>query len=132
MRSGSERDARDNALIRKLRGRTVTERSHGYLASSTSGGGNDLPPVNPGMVNPMLALWSLIRGGQGGAPVEFPAGAEGEVLTMQGDGSFAWETPASGTGGSYRQYVVIPDGLDGFEFVDDGAGNPVYSLEVLE
>lgn len=43
---------------------------------------------------------------------------------------------SGGSGGSgsghYRQYVVVSDGSGGFEFVDDGAGNPVESLEALE
>ena len=32
--------------------------------------------------------------------------------------------------GRYRELVTLPDG-DSFVFVDDGSGNPVYTLENL-
>lgn len=65
-----------------------------------------------------------------------PIGDEGQVLAIVdvgGDLIPQWVDAPSvpGVSGQYHQYVLISDGVGGFEFVDDGFGNPVTTLEDL-
>lgn len=86
----------------------------------------------PPFSNPMSTEGSLIVGGESGAATELAVGAESQVLTVV-SGVPAWADPTGGTaGGFYRAYVLVSDGSGGFDFIDDGAGNPVESLEALE
>lgn len=85
-----------------------------------------------GMPNIMTAVGDLIRGGTAGAPARLAIGSTSQVLTVVG-GIPTWVTPdASIIEAKYRQYVVSPNGSDGFDLIDDGTGSPVYSLEDLE
>lgn len=65
-----------------------SERTRVALTVESGDGGTTAPPY----VNPMEDEWDLTRGAEGGSPVRFPMdGADGDVLTAQSDGSFAWE-----------------------------------------
>jgi hypothetical protein len=127
----SERDALDNALARKMLRQGKTPASGGLATPTTgTGSGNDASEQSV-----MTAKGDLITGGEDGAPVRLPVGTDGQVLTAQADGTSAWEdAPAGGGGGGgyYRQYVLVSDGSGGFALIDDGAGNPVSSLEATE
>lgn len=57
----------------------------------SSGGGGD--PHPDGMTNPMTGLGDLVTGGVAGAPKRLGPGSDGQVLTVQPDGTLAWETP---------------------------------------
>lgn len=102
--------------------------------SLTAVTGDTGAPPRQSFRNPMTTLGDLIVGGVSGALTRLGVGTAGQVLTAQADGSIAWATPSggSGSGGFYRQFVVVPDGADGFDFIDDGTGQPVYSLEAIE
>lgn len=101
------------------------------LTSPSTGTGTEDGDQDAAWVNPMTGVGDLIAGGESGAPVRLGPGTAGQVLTMQGDGTLAWQAP-SGGGGSYRQYVVVSDGAGGFDLIDDGTGHPVMSLEATE
>lgn len=128
----SESDALDNALARRLLARDQS-RGNRLSSATTQGGAGSDDRASDAFRNPMTSAGDLITGGAYGAPVRLGPGADGQVLTVQPGGALAWATAASGSsGGSYRQFVVVPDGSAGFAFLDDGAGNPVMSLEATE
>jgi hypothetical protein len=82
--------------------------------------------------NPMTAAGDLIVGAESGAANRLGVGTDGQVLTVV-SGLPAWAAATGGTGtGRYRMYVLVSDGAGGFDFVDNGAGQPVESLEALE
>lgn len=127
----SDRDPRYDDLARLLT-RRGTPTPAKLIGGSTSGGGNtEQPPPFP---NPMDAIGEMVRGGTGGAPVAIDApGSAGLVMVSTAiTGGFAGAWSAASGVGQYRQYVLVSDGSGGFDFVDDGFGNPVYTLEALE
>ena len=63
--------------------------------------------ANPaGLTNPMISLGDMLYGGVGGTATRVPFGSVGQVPTIQGDGSVAFQTPPGG-GGSALNYVNI-------------------------
>jgi hypothetical protein len=98
-------------------------------------------PLTKAFPNPMSAPGDIIVGGVGGGAARRAIGTEGQVLTVVDVGGILvpmWADSTGGGGGGgpatgqYRQYVLIADGSGGFDFVDDGSGNPVQTLEDLE
>lgn len=109
----SDRTDHTDELARYL---VKKERVPAKLTGSTTSGGN----------SQQTAIWTLPKA----------IGDPGDVLTVvtngDGDDVPSWEVPASVASGQYRQYVVVSDGAGGFDFIDDGFGSPVYTLESLE
>lgn len=68
-----------------------------------------------GFVTPMTQQWSLIRGGLGGAMVELPLGAEGQVLAVVG-GKLAWSYPSQL--GIPANYITFVDGATEYDVTD--------------
>lgn len=57
---------------------------------------------------------------------------DGQTLIWD-SGTSTWIPADAATAGArYRMYVLVPDGSGGFDFVVDGSGNLVVTLEVLE
>lgn len=98
------------------------------VTGSSTPSGMEPPTI---VKNVMTTIGDMIRGGLGGAPVRIPIGSEGEVLTVVA-GKPDWAPAAAVAAGRYQQYVVVSDGSGGFDLVDDGFGNPVFTLEDLE
>lgn len=67
-----------------------------------------------------------IRAGQ----ISSGAATDGHVLTADGAGGTAWETPTGG-GSQYRMYVYSITAGD-FDFLRDGDGYPITALEDTE
>lgn len=111
-----------------------SERVPTRMTGSTTAGGNDEENQADAWTNPMSAIGDLITGTEGGAATKLAIGAAGQVLvvTLVGSNLVPRWGDASAAAGQYRQYVLVPDGANGFAFVDDGAGNPVTTLETLE
>lgn len=62
------------------------------LTGVTTDGGIDLLTKKAAWTNPMSAEWDLIRGGESGAALALPmTGTDGQVLTVQPDGSLDYE-----------------------------------------
>lgn len=131
------------AIERKVTADDIAKDVHDLIKKATKKRAKFTGPSGPlsegdggdgstGMNNPMTAAGDVIYGGQSGSPRRRAIGNEGDVFTVE-SGVPVWK-PSSGAGSGfqYRQFVVVPDGSDGFLFVDDGAGNPVYTLEDLE
>jgi hypothetical protein len=71
--------------------------------------------------NPMTTEWDLIRGGVAGVPERLGVGSPGEVLSVKGDGTVAWEFPA----------VINILGTANEVTVTDGSGTFTISLPTL-
>lgn len=85
-------------------------------------------------VNPMTAEGDLIIGGESGSPINLAAGTDGQVLTLV-SGSPSWEDPTGGSGGQFRQYLVVDDGAGGWGWLQATSGGitrPVTALFDLE
>lgn len=96
--------------------------------------GTDSGLIDIGFDNPMTDYGSLIEGAESGEAVDLPIGTEGQILTVtlvSGELRARWQD-APDAAGQYRQYLLMPDGADGFEFLDDGFGYPLETLEDLE
>ena len=93
----------DDALARLLAARLGARRDRARLTGTTgAAGGTGDPPFS----NPMTAQGDLIRGGESGAPVRLPIGADGQVLTVA-SGLPAWQNaPAAYPGDEAIQDLV--------------------------
>lgn len=89
--------------------------------------------VQSPLVNPMIAEGDIIIGGPGGTAVRLAAGTEGQALTIDGDGSPAWEDGGaasflglSDTPDTYATFggltVRVKDDETGLEFVPGASG----------
>lgn len=64
--------------------------------------------------------------------VNVPTPADNDVLSWD-SGAGEWiALPVVAVSGQYRMYVLVSDGMGGFDFVVDGSGNLVVTLENLE
>lgn len=90
------------------------------IPGSTGGGDG-----SSGFANPMQYAWSLIRGGIGGSPVEFPIGPEGTVLGSVG-GKLQWVYPT--TLGIEPTYLTEDSDGNGTQdqLYDAVTGNPLW------
>ena len=127
----SDLDALDNALARKLIRLGAKSVPSKLSTPTTPGVGDEDTRDEDAFENVMEEPWDIIRGGESGAPVRFPAdGTDGQVMTMQADGSFAWEDSTGATGGRYRSPMYSTYG--GGSFLFDSDGHVMYTLEDLE
>lgn len=114
----TDRRLPDRSAVRELADRlTERQRVPLHLTGSSTPGGRDRDTRRTGL--------------------PLPIGDEGQVVTVvdvDGDLVPQWaDPPGLGLAGfQYRQYVLVSDGSGGFDFIDDGFGNPVTSLEDLE
>lgn len=123
-------------LARAIVGATDRTSRQVPLTGSTTDGGIDDERQASAWSNPMTAAGSLIEGGESGSAIELLIGLEDYVLTVVSVSGVLhprWAAPTGGSGtGRYREYTLVSDGSGGFEFIDDGDGEPVYTLEDLE
>ena len=118
----------DDALARLLAARLGARRDRARLTGATgAAGGTGDPPFS----NPMAADGDLIRGGESGAPVRLPVGADGQVLTVV-SGLPAWADNAAGYTDEQAQDAVgfILQDTASIDFTYDDA-TPAISAQVI-
>lgn len=129
----SERDALDNALARRLLRQSAVLPLSKLGTPTTPGVGDDETRDRDALRNPMSGVGDIIVGLTSGAPGRLGPGTDGQVLTVQADGTLAWEASSGGSSsGLYRDLIYELDGVGGFDFITDDAGNPMYVLSELE
>lgn len=116
--------------------RRKSERKLSVIGSSNlAGGGDDGGGSESGerFHNPLDGEGQLIVGGAHGALKKFEhPGLPNRFLKTTSTG-LQWDTGGGGggggSGGLYKLYTVVANTEGGFQILNDGAGNPVYTLE---
>ena len=141
MTGPSERDKRDNDLMRKLLPPQGPPPS--MAGPSSPGGGSEDVRTRESFRNPMTDIGDIIVGTDYGAAVAVPIGDEDQVLTVTDLGSGVlvprWQDATGGGGGGLTiqlATVEIADNVDTLDFegdqffvVDNGGGNVGIAID---